>query len=67
MTDSRYAVKLWFSRYAPLHPWAYVEPLPPLPGKGLVSVTIWRRSQNGKGKKEKKRKKKKKEERRKNI
>ena len=41
-----------------------MEPLPPLPRKGLASVTKWRRSQNEKGKKVKK--KKMKEERRKN-
>ena len=37
-----------------------MEPLPPLPGKGLASVTKWRRSQNEKGKKKKKRGKRKK-------
>ena len=31
-----------------------MEPLPPLPRKGLALVTKWRRSQNEKGKKSKK-------------
>ena len=48
-----------------LLPWAYMEPLPPLPRKGLASVTKWRRSHNEKGKKEKKKKKKEKKERKK--
>ena len=40
-------------------PWAYMEPLPPLPGKGLASVTKWRRSQNEKGEEERKKEEKK--------
>jgi len=39
-----------------LCPWAYMGPLPPLPGKGLASVTKSRRSQNGKKRKRKKEK-----------
>ena len=40
----------WRICYSPVSPWAYMEPLPPLPGKGLASVTKRGRSQNDKGK-----------------
>ena len=36
-----------------------MEPLPPLPRKGLASVTKWRRSQNEKGEEERKKEEKK--------
>ena len=42
-----------------------MEPLPPLPGKGLASVTKWRRSQNEKGEEERRKKKKGEKEKRK--
>ena len=47
--------------------WAYMEPLPPLPGKGLVSVTIWRRSQNEKGRWAKKKREEKKGRKKKKL